>query len=153
MSADSYRKLARNLDALPNRFPETESGVEIRILEHLFSPEEVVIAAELSAEKKSAAEIADLAGVSEKEARSLLKGMVRRQLILFSKGESALVYGLMPFVVGFYETSLPVMTEEYAKLFEEYMEFAASTYLPTAMILYLRMKKKLEIKQSEGHKV
>ncbi len=34
------------------------------------------------------------------------------------------------------------------KLLEEYMEFAASTYLPTAMILYMRMrKKKLEIRK------
>lgn len=31
------------------------------------------------------------------------------------------------------------------KLIEEYMEFMASTFLPTAMILYMRMKKKLEI--------
>ncbi len=32
------------------------------------------------------------------------------------------------------------------KLVEEYMEFAASTYLPAAMILYMRMKKKMEKK-------
>ncbi len=119
---DSYKKLAQKLDALPNRFPATESGVEIRILETLFSPEEARVAAELSAEKKSAAEIAAQAGLSEREASGLLKGMVRRQLILFSKGESSLVYGLMPFVVGFYETSLPMMTPEYAKLFEEYFQ-------------------------------
>jgi NAD-dependent dihydropyrimidine dehydrogenase PreA subunit len=122
MSAESYRKLAKNLDAMPNRYPATESGVEIRILEKLFTPEEALVAAELSEVKKPATEIAALAGIPEKEARKLLKGMVRKQLILFSKGETTLVYGLMPFVVGFYEYSLPVMDEVLAHLFEEYFQ-------------------------------
>lgn len=122
MNRDSYIKLAKKLDELPNRYVATESGVEIRLLEKLFTPEEARIAAEMSSEKRTAAEIASLANVPEKEARQILKGLVRKEMILFSKGESKLVYSLMPFVVGFYETSLPRMTKEIALLMEEYFQ-------------------------------
>ncbi|GAG86549.1 unnamed protein product, partial [marine sediment metagenome] len=35
-----YRKLQRYLDSLPVDYPETESGVEIKILKHFFTPQE-----------------------------------------------------------------------------------------------------------------
>jgi hypothetical protein len=35
-----YRKLQKHLDTLPIGFPPTESGVEIRILKHLFTPKQ-----------------------------------------------------------------------------------------------------------------
>ena len=31
MSEDVYRRLAQTLDAIPNGFPATESGVELRL--------------------------------------------------------------------------------------------------------------------------
>jgi len=122
VTADTYKKLAEKLDALPNRYIATESGVEIRLLEKLFTPEEARIAAEMSSVKQTAAEIASLAGVQEKEARQILKGMVRKEMILFSRGDKTLVYRLMPFVVGIYEYSLPRMNEEIATLIEEYIQ-------------------------------
>ncbi|MBA7589378.1 hypothetical protein ES708_31463 [subsurface metagenome] len=42
-----YRKLQRYLDSLPIDYPETESGVEIRILKSLFTPQEAEIALKL----------------------------------------------------------------------------------------------------------
>lgn len=42
-----YRKLQKHLDSLPVDYPETESGVEIRILKHLFTPQEAEIALKL----------------------------------------------------------------------------------------------------------
>jgi electron transport complex protein RnfB len=51
MSAKSdeivYRKLQMYLDSLPIDYPETESGVEIRILKSLFTPQEAEIALKL----------------------------------------------------------------------------------------------------------
>jgi ferredoxin len=119
---DKYKQLAEKLDQLPNRFIPTESGVEIKLLEKIFLPEEANLAAEMFFEKEPAAVIASRAGVSEKEARKTLKNMVRRKLILFSKGESGLVFGLMPFVVGFYEELLPRLDKEMAELFEQYFQ-------------------------------
>jgi len=42
-----YRELQRHLDKLPVGFPQTESGVEIRILSLLFSPKEAIVATKL----------------------------------------------------------------------------------------------------------
>ena len=33
---DVYKKLAKLLDTLPNGYPETEDGAEIRLLEYIF---------------------------------------------------------------------------------------------------------------------
>ena len=122
MSWEIYKKLAEKLDNLPNRFQATESGVEIRLLEKIFSLDEAVLAAEMFGQKEPAREIAARANIPENEARHTLKDMVRKKLILFSKGENGLVYGLMPFVVGFYEESLPRMDQELAELFEAYFQ-------------------------------
>jgi NAD-dependent dihydropyrimidine dehydrogenase PreA subunit len=122
MSTEIYKKLAQKLDSLPNRYPATESGVEIRLLEKIFSLEEATLAAEMESRKEPAGVIAKRANVPEKEARKTLKEMVRKKVILFSKGEEGLVFGLMPFVVGFYEELLPRMDKEIATLFEEYFQ-------------------------------
>ncbi|MHA1885119.1 MAG: hypothetical protein ACW96S_08715 [Promethearchaeota archaeon] len=37
LTDDIYRVLQQALDKLPIGFPETESGVEIRILKHIFT--------------------------------------------------------------------------------------------------------------------
>ncbi len=39
-----YRELQQLLQTLPIGFPETKSGADIRILKHLFTPEEAKIA-------------------------------------------------------------------------------------------------------------
>jgi electron transport complex protein RnfB len=45
---DVYEKLAQHLDSLPAGYPRTESGVEMRILKRLFSPEEAELATTLT---------------------------------------------------------------------------------------------------------
>jgi len=46
---DIYRQLQRSLDEMPVGFPASSSGVEIRILKRLFTPEEAGLAVALSA--------------------------------------------------------------------------------------------------------
>jgi NAD-dependent dihydropyrimidine dehydrogenase PreA subunit len=119
---NNYKKLAEKLDQLPNRFLPTESGVEIRLLEKIFLPEEAALGAEMFFKKESAAVIASRAGVPEKEAKKILKSMVRKKLILFSKEDSDLIFGLMPFAFGFYEMLGPRINKEIAALFEGYFQ-------------------------------
>ena len=47
MAADIYERLAQHLDNLPGGFPRTESGVEVRILRRLFTPEDAELALHL----------------------------------------------------------------------------------------------------------
>ena len=45
---DVYKKLSEKLDRIPNGFSSTESGVELKILQKIFSPEDAEIALQLN---------------------------------------------------------------------------------------------------------
>jgi Na+-translocating ferredoxin:NAD+ oxidoreductase subunit B len=117
---DVYRTLAHTLDALPNRFPSSPSGTELRMLALLFTQEEAALACTLRLEPETAGEIAARAGSDPKETRNTLKRMVAKGLIDIRKGEGEFGYALRPFVVGFYEGQLQRMDVEMAALFEQY---------------------------------
>jgi len=122
MSEDLYRKLAERLDALPNGFPSTESGIELKLLAKMFTPEEAELASVMRLTKEPAAAIAARAGIDPKQAYAILKGMARKGLIIAGKGKGELGFRLMPFVVGFYEEQLPRLDQEMATLFERYYQ-------------------------------
>ncbi|KPL17221.1 MAG: hypothetical protein AMS23_09630 [Bacteroides sp. SM1_62] len=50
---DSCQKLAKRLDQIPNGFPKTGSGVELRLLAKLFTPEEAALALNLNPDLQS----------------------------------------------------------------------------------------------------
>ena len=62
MSDEIYKKLAKVLDTLPNGFPATESGVEIRLLERIFDPDQAVLFCNLRLAFESAEQIAERTG-------------------------------------------------------------------------------------------
>ncbi len=124
MEKNSYKKLAERLDALPNGFPPTEDGVELRMLERLFTPEEAELASQLRLTKEIPEQVARRLGRETAEVRALLKGMARRGLIAAGKAEGGLGYGLLPFVVGIYENQAGNIDREFALLFEAYYKQA-----------------------------
>ncbi|MDY6874998.1 MAG: 4Fe-4S binding protein [Chloroflexota bacterium] len=122
MPEDIYRKLAQRLDTIPNGFPATESGVELRLLAKIFAPEEAALAVVMRLTREPATDIAARANVDPDAAYRMLKGMARKGLIRAKRGEDQLIFGLMPFVVGIYEEQLPRMDTELATLFEQYYQ-------------------------------
>ena len=52
-----YRRLAGVLDTLPNGFPSTESGVEIKLLKWIFTPEQADLFCNLRLTFETAEEI------------------------------------------------------------------------------------------------
>lgn len=120
MSDEAYRKLAERLDALPNGFPPTEDGAELRLLAKLFTPEEADLASKLRLTKEVAEQVAARLRRDTSQVRTLLKGMARKGLIAAGRTEAGLGYSLMPFVVGIYEMQAGTINEELAFLFEEY---------------------------------
>jgi len=122
MNADPYRQLADRLNELPNGFPPTPDGAELKLLMKLFTPGEARLAAALRLSLSTADEI--LARVSppftqgdEGEAGKTLKGMARNGLIHAGRTERGIGYGLMPFVVGIYEMQISGIEEELPQLF------------------------------------
>jgi len=119
-----YKQLAERLDALPNGYPPTDDGAELRILEYLFSPEEAALVAQLRLTQESPRQLAARIGGDARELRTQLKGLARRGLITAGRTDDGLGYGIMPFAVGFYETQVATINAEFAQLFEDYYQEA-----------------------------
>ena len=94
MSHDVYRKLAQKLDAIPNGFPQTEEGVELKLLAKIYTPEEAALASEMQLVPESAARIAERTGHDQAKTVALLKEMVRRGLIRVIEKEGQDKFGL-----------------------------------------------------------
>jgi len=58
MNREDYVRLAQALDALPNGFPRTSSGIELLILQRTFTSDEALPASYLSASLETADTIA-----------------------------------------------------------------------------------------------
>jgi len=120
---NAYKRLALKLDELPNGYPETKSGAELKILKKLFTIEEAELASFLKAHPQSIQEIALAAKIPEAETKAKLVGMVKKGLIELKREEGkGLVFSLIPFVVGFYERQNAKIDQEFAELFEEYYQ-------------------------------
>ncbi len=129
MTNNPYKALAERLDALPNGFPPTEDGVELRLLAHIFTPEEAALAAQLRLTLETPVQIANRLGYDAATLRRQLKEMTRRGLITAGRTDEGLGYGLMPFAVGIYEMQVQTIDAEFARLFEDYYHQAFGTML------------------------
>ncbi len=126
---DPYKKLAQRLDSLPNGFPPTEDGAELRLLAKLYSPEEAELAAQLHIRLETAEQLSTRLRLDYTATRQLLKGMARRGLIRAGKTEGGFGYGLLPFVVGIYENQIGSLDKDLASLFEDYYQRSFTTVL------------------------
>lgn len=122
MPPTPYQLLAQRLDSLPNGYPPSQDGLEIKLLERLFTPQEAQLAAQLRLTKESSQQIAERTGGNPKEVRDMLKSMAKRGLINAGRVEGGLGYGLLPFVVGIYEMQVNTLDTELAQLFEQYYQ-------------------------------
>ncbi len=120
MSEEVYRRLAKVLDTLPNGFPATESGVEIRLLQKIFTPEEADLFCDLRLSFETPQQIAErtgrpLAGLEEK-----LVSMWNRGQIFGIDFGAVKVFRMLPWAFGIYEMQLNRMDKAFAQLCEEY---------------------------------
>jgi electron transport complex protein RnfB len=119
---DAYHSLAAALDRLPNGYPRTESGIELLILQKLFSPEEAALASLLTGEMQPMQAIASRLGAPEAETRRRLLDLARKGAARPGKDSRGLLFRLEPFVVGIYEAQAETIDHELAHLFEDYMD-------------------------------
>lgn len=120
MVLDVYAHLADALDRLPNGYPRTSSGIELKILKKIFPPEDAELACQLTGNWETVDEIAARSGLPTGETRDRLFQMVRRGMVWLDKVDGKPKFRLAPFVVGIYEASLELMDHELAHLVEEY---------------------------------
>jgi Na+-translocating ferredoxin:NAD+ oxidoreductase subunit B len=115
-----YTRLAKKLDELPNGFPATDNGVELRILSKIFEPDEAEMALKLRPLPETNEAIAERLGKPAEEMQAILDRMVEKGQIGTTKIQEQQVYLLMPFVVGIFEFQLQRLDKELADLVEEY---------------------------------
>ncbi len=121
MSDATYRRLARCLDRLPGGFPATDSGVELRILKRLFTPEEAAFAPCLTLIPEEARVIAvrakqPLAEVEDRLERMAKKGLIYRLESRNGKKK----YMAAQFVIGIWEFHVNDLDEGLIRDMEEY---------------------------------
>ncbi len=112
---DVYQRLAEFLDAFPQRYPiNTESGIELKILRYIFTPEEAQMAMQLKATPESAGEIAARLGADPQETEDMLYNMSRKGQIVRIGKPGQHRYMATAFLVGFLEFQANRMTPELA---------------------------------------
>jgi len=122
MPAVIYQKLAKHLDSLPGGFPPSQTGVELRILKRLFSPQEAKFAPHLTLIPEESKVIARRAKVSTQEAAQLLDTMAKKGLIykISPEGKQPL-YMAIQYVIGIWEFHVNDLDEGLVKDMEEYI--------------------------------
>ena len=118
---DVYQQLAKHLDNLPGGFPETDTGVELRILKRLFTPQEAAIATGLSMAAEPAAAIAQRMNQDETDMAQILESMARKGLIFQLHKDGQDLYMAAQFVIGIWEYHVNDLDEELIKDVNEYM--------------------------------
>jgi len=124
MSDQHYLELRRFLDQFPLGFPQTESGVEIKILKKLFTKEEAETVVLLSPVPEEAAVIAKRIGMPEKTLEEKLESLANKGLIFRTRRQGQTTYRAAPFMIGLYEYSVKKIDKELASLFKEYYDTA-----------------------------
>jgi len=101
-----YERLRDRLETMASGYPATPNGVELKILQKLFSEEDAALFLKMAPEPDTAQELALRleAGVADTAAR--LEDMARRGLIFRIKSGGVIRYRPVPFIVGIYEYQL-----------------------------------------------
>lgn len=118
-----YERLAKRLDELPHGYPSTESGVEIKILKKIFSPEDAEMALNIRPIPEPADAIAVRLGKPLDEMQAILDTMVVKGQIGSIGSAGLQTYALFPFVVGIWEFQMNRLDKELAELFHEYYPY------------------------------
>jgi ferredoxin len=118
---DVYQQLAQHLDNLPAGFPPTETGVEMRILKRLFSPEEAKIACHVNMMRQPASIIAQRMGKDEAELAPVLENMAKKGLLFRTAKDQQKQYMAAQFVIGIWEYHLNDLDPGLIRDVNEYM--------------------------------
>ena len=120
-----YRRLAKALDALPQRFPAADDESDLRLLAYLFTPEQAALAGSLLPEFETVDEICRRLGREPGETRAMLKEMASKGLVNFGKTSAGRAgFSLKPWVVGIFEAQGGRIDAGLSRLYEDYYQKA-----------------------------
>lgn len=101
-----YEKLRDRLEMMATGYPATPNGVEIRILQQLFSEQDADLFLKMDAGPETVNQVALRVDADVKDMAARLENMARRGLIFRLKEDETVRYFPVPFIVGIYEFQL-----------------------------------------------
>lgn len=122
MSNEIYSRLAEVLDTLPNGFPATGNGIEIRLLRKIFDPEEAELFCSLKLDFETPEQISERTGRSPAELSEKLEVMKKKGQIIGIDLGGIKLYRMVPWAFGIYELQMPRLDREMAEMCREYEE-------------------------------
>ncbi len=143
--ADVYRRLQQHIDRMPVGFPATESGVELRILRHLFTPEEAEVALSLSAVPETLERIHKrdrTSGRSREELERILDRLTEKGAILgrnmLPSRDGKKRYSKAMLAIGMFELQVDRLTRELEEDIAQYMKGSFARALLTGKTTQMR---------------
>jgi len=136
VTTDVYHRLRERLDQYSVGFSTTESGVELRILQKLFTEEEAEMYLNLSENLQTAADVATKADVDPEKTAQLLLQMTEKGLTFprFPKTEGEpFRFAAAPYVHGILENQLKRMDKPLAEMLEEHFRAGPVTRGPLGL--------------------
>lgn len=122
MTQSIYHRLRERLDEYALGFPETPSGVEMKILRRLFTEAEADLYLHLTRRLEPVAVIAERAGRSEAETAAMLATMTSKGVTFPKILGDRKFYAAAPFMHGFFENNAWMQEDrELAELMEAYL--------------------------------
>jgi Pyruvate/2-oxoacid:ferredoxin oxidoreductase delta subunit len=134
--SDVHKRLAEKLDQLPNGFPPTAEGVELKILRKIFEPDEAEMALKLKPRAETVEAIAERLNAPIEEVEPLLDRMAKKGQIGSEKRGGEQVYELFPFLIGIWEFQLNRLDKELSDLMAQYapvIGFSLGQFAPGIM--------------------
>ena len=117
-----YRDLQVHLDNQALAYPELKSGAEIRVLKHIFDPEEAKIVLFLTYKYENLDVIFERAkdsGISKDDLETILERMVMKGGIGHREKDGKNEYQCWGFAIGFYEGQVYQLTPEFLQDVQE----------------------------------
>ena len=131
-----YKALRKHLHTMPVGFPSTVSGVELRILRAIFTPEEAEAALNLDYRAENLETIVKRAlsrGLSEEDMKTRLASMDKKGAVMRKERDGESLYCLHPFIIGFFEMQVKPMNAGFYRDTRQYvLERYALEYLTTS---------------------
>ncbi|MBU1399205.1 MAG: 4Fe-4S binding protein [Proteobacteria bacterium] len=127
-----YKKVAKVLDTLPNGFPATESGVEIKLLKKIFTPEQADLFCDMRLTFETVEEIAQRTGRPLEGLKEMLISMAKSGQLFRTKLGRTRYFKMLPWAFGIYEFQLGRLDREFAELNEEYGPVFGKQFFSTA---------------------
>ncbi len=122
MSKDTFKQLRERLNFYSIGFPDTATGIELKILRELFTEAEAALFLSLSHGLEKPESISQRIGRPLPDVADQLEDMAGRGLLFRVKKGESVRYAAIPFVHGLFEFQVSRLNRNLSELLEEYFQ-------------------------------